>query len=56
MGERCVAYCYFHILRQELQEFYNYWNSHYIRKPHGSRCPPGVPNDNYALLELTGKH
>ena len=36
--------------------FYHYWNDHYIRKTRGAHCPPGVPNDIYALPELTGSN
>jgi hypothetical protein len=40
------------ILQQELLELQQEWNSHSIRYDGKSRCPPGVPEDNYFLPEL----
>lgn len=54
LSRQCLAYCYFHILEQDLHGFRTNWNRHYIRKTHGSRCPPGVPNDLHTLPEITG--
>ena len=54
LSRQCLAYCYFHILEQELHDFRTNWNRHYIRKTHGSRCPPGVPDDLHTLPEITG--
>ena len=38
----------------ELTEFHNEWNSHYMRRTHGARCPAGVPADLFYLPEMTG--
>jgi len=54
LSRQCLAYCYFNILEQELHEFCIHWNQHYMRKTHGSRCPPGVPDDLHTLPEITG--
>lgn len=50
----CLAYCYLHIIEEEVAEFVMEWNSHYIHPVHGSRCPAGVPDDLFELPELTG--
>ena len=49
-----MAYCYADILMAELTEFHNEWNSHYMRRTHGARCPAGVPADLFYLPEMTG--
>ena len=49
-----MAYCYAHILEEELSDFQTEWNTHRMRKSYGSRCPSGVPNDLYNLPDLTG--
>lgn len=52
----CLAYCYYHILEDELHSFQTDWNTHRIRKSHGARCPGGVPDDLYLLPQLNGMH
>ena len=54
MYRYCLAYCYADILMAELSDFQNEWNSHYMRRTHGARCPAGVPDDLFYLPEMTG--
>ena len=55
-NRHCLGYCYERLLRESLAEFVNLWNSHYIRKSHGARCPSGVPNTLYSVPEVEGMH
>jgi hypothetical protein len=50
----CLAYCYLNLIEEELKDFIIEWNSHYIRRVHGSRCPAGVPTDLFGLPQITG--
>ena len=54
MYRYCLAYCYADILMTELTEFQSEWNTHYMRRTHGARCPAGVPGDLFYLPEMTG--
>jgi hypothetical protein len=40
------------LLKQELAELRQEWNSHRIRYDNKSHCPSGVPEDNYFLPEI----
>jgi hypothetical protein len=40
------------LLKQELVELREEWNSHRIRYNNKSNCPHGVPEDNFFLPEL----
>jgi hypothetical protein len=40
------------LLKQELAELRQEWNSHRIRYDDKSHCPSGVPEDNYFLPEI----
>ena len=42
-------------LRRDIEEFVQYWNSHYIRPTSGARCPPGRPDDLYEIPAMYGK-
>ena len=47
-----AVFCFIRLLREELDEFKNRWNSHLIATSRGSTLPRGRPNSLYCLPEL----
>ena len=41
-------------MEAELDYFTHWWNTHHMRKTHTASCPGGVPEDIFALPQLTG--
>lgn len=41
-------------IETELAYFTHWWNTHHMRKTHTASCPGGVPEDIFALPQLTG--
>lgn len=35
-------------MKQELEDFMQLWNTHYMRRNNKARIPHGIPNDLYA--------
>ena len=50
--QECLRFCFIRLLREELDEFKNRWNSHLIATSRGSTLPRGRPNSLYCLPEL----
>ena len=48
----CLRFCFMHLLRKELDEFTDRWNSHLLAKRKGSKLPRRRPNALYYLPEL----
>ena len=50
--QECLRFCFIRLLREELDEFKNRWNSHLIATSRGSTLPRGRPDSLYCLPEL----
>ena len=50
-----LVYIYLPIIRRELLQWKEEWNSHRIRRQSNTECPAGVPEDNYYFPEAVGK-
>ena len=50
-----MAYTFFPVLKHELEEFVELWNSHHIRKTRLAASPGGRPEDLYDMPELFGE-
>ncbi|CAG8591246.1 2633_t:CDS:2, partial [Scutellospora calospora] len=48
----CLIYIFMPLLKVEISEFKQEWNSYKIRFNNNSKCPAGCPDDNYFLPEL----
>ena len=53
---RCLAFIFAPLLRRELDEFREHWNSHTMRYNRLADCPTGAtPNDLYEMPDFYGK-
>ncbi|XP_062499363.1 uncharacterized protein LOC134176720 [Corticium candelabrum] len=50
----CFWYAFTGVLEAELDAFRQWWNTHRIRKTKTGQCPGGIPEDIFALPQLTG--
>ena len=53
-SQYCLIFASLPCLRQELNDFVIYWNSHLIRKNKLTQSPSGVPNEMYEVPSLYG--
>lgn len=44
------------VVRREVEEFVQYWNTHHIRPSFGAAGPSGRPDDLYDMPQLYGKY
>jgi len=51
----CWVYTCIKLLKKELQEFVQYWNSHLIRRNRIADCPAGVPDDMFEMPSTFGE-
>ena len=51
----CAAFVFLNLLRRDIREFMNTWNTHRMRVNQHAGCPTGVPNDMYYLSPRIGK-
>ncbi|XP_062504847.1 uncharacterized protein LOC134181593 [Corticium candelabrum] len=50
----CFWYAFTGVLEAELDAFRQWWNTHRMRKTKTGQCPGGIPEDIFALPQLTG--
>lgn len=46
---RCLYFCFEHVLKKDLEEVKQRWNSHRVRRNYASDLPAGVPNFLYSM-------
>lgn len=46
---KCLYYCFEHILKKDLEQIKQRWNSHRVRRNSASDLPAGVPNFLYSM-------
>ena len=51
---KVLAYCIVHLIKEELNNFKNYWNTHKLRHNRQSCLPSGIPNDLFDMPEFYG--
>ena len=54
IGSYCLIYVFLPILKKELNNFMDFWNTHQIRFNRLARCPSGRPDDLYDMPQLFG--
>ncbi|XP_062514493.1 uncharacterized protein LOC134190086 isoform X3 [Corticium candelabrum] len=50
----CFWFVFTQAMEAGLDYFTHWWNTHHMRKTHTASCPGGVPEDIFALPQLTG--
>ena len=50
----CLHVVLVSLLKRELEEFTDYWNSHAIRANRTAECPSGIPDDLYQMPQEFG--
>ena len=49
-----MAICILPVVRRDLQNFKEYWNTHHIRPSRRAYCPSGRPDDMFEMPQVYG--
>ena len=50
----CMRFCFMTVLRRNLRDVVQQWNTHRIWQSAGARCPPGVPDELFYFPPAPG--
>ena len=56
MAEQCLKFCYYNLIRDELNRVARHWNIHCIRPTTTAESPSGRPDTMYFLPEVNDTH